>query len=351
MYVHIDFVVMENVFLAQLKPHEVYDLKGSWVGRGTDHGIKSGKVMKDNDLKRFIILNRKNQSQILEQLDRDAKFLEDHEIMDYSLLLGIYHMKICTASNASKASYVTDDEDDERDDEKYDSSKGRNEPRIRLGHFAQSDESHNTYAGGVQAQVIEGPGIYYMGIIDALQKYTWKKKLETKFKKYIQRADGDGISCVDPKKYRERFMNYMRSIIINDISYFHELNIANKSLEKQKMYVYPPKDVVDSNMATIRKQKMSFAGSFLENNIDNGKDREELLFNQSIDIDNLDEIDRIHAGNVRKSKIQNDKGKGLGSVELNNFNNASIEKQDSLMGYTESLILADSNLGSLKAKK
>ena len=109
---------------------------------------------------------------------------------------------------------------------------------------------------GVQAHVIEGPGIYYMGIIDALQKYTWKKKFETLFKTYVQRLDGDGISCVDPTKYRERFMNYMENIIINETEYFQELDILkNQSLEKQTMYVYPPKNVVDKNMTGMREKR------------------------------------------------------------------------------------------------
>ncbi|ETN98208.1 1-phosphatidylinositol-4-phosphate 5-kinase, partial [Reticulomyxa filosa] len=36
------FVVIENIFLANLKPHEVYDLKGSWIARHTHAGIHSG---------------------------------------------------------------------------------------------------------------------------------------------------------------------------------------------------------------------------------------------------------------------------------------------------------------------
>ena len=36
------FVVMQNIFLADLQPHEKYDLKGSWVDRSTNHGIASG---------------------------------------------------------------------------------------------------------------------------------------------------------------------------------------------------------------------------------------------------------------------------------------------------------------------
>ena len=94
-----------------------------------------------------------------------------------------------------------------------------------------------------------------MGIIDALQKYTWKKKLETLFKTYVQRLDGDGISCVDPTKYRERFMNYMENIIINETEYFQELDIQNRLMEKQTMYVYPPRKEVDSNMHRMREKR------------------------------------------------------------------------------------------------
>lgn len=96
------FVVMENVFLAQLKPHEMYDLKGSWVGRQTHHkhGLQSGKIMKDNDLKRFIILSKSSRKQIIAQLKRDTRFLEDCKIIDYSLLLGIYHMVSCLLTHS-----------------------------------------------------------------------------------------------------------------------------------------------------------------------------------------------------------------------------------------------------------
>eukprot|EP01084_Bolivina_argentea_P292051 501995_1 len=49
------FVVMENVFIGELKPNEIYDLKGSWEGRFTKYGLHSGKTLKDLDLKRYII--------------------------------------------------------------------------------------------------------------------------------------------------------------------------------------------------------------------------------------------------------------------------------------------------------
>jgi hypothetical protein len=47
------------------------------------------------------------------------------------------------------------------------------------------------HAGGVRASIVEGPGVYYMGIIDVLQKYTIKKRLERWMKVLLMR-DGNG---------------------------------------------------------------------------------------------------------------------------------------------------------------
>lgn len=40
--------------------------------------------------------------------------------------------------------------------------------------------------GGIHAGVVEGPGGYYFGIIDTLQEWTWRKRVETSFKVYIR---------------------------------------------------------------------------------------------------------------------------------------------------------------------
>merc|ERR1712154_669397 len=59
-------------------------------------------------------------------------------------------------------------------------------------------------------------------------------------------------------KYRERFMNYMENIIVHDNAYFGELELKNKRLEKQTMYVWPPKHMVDATMQSMAaKKKMS----------------------------------------------------------------------------------------------
>ena len=45
--------------------------------------------MKDNDLNEKLFINMQERRGLLEQLRKDCDFLEGHNIMDYSLLLGI----------------------------------------------------------------------------------------------------------------------------------------------------------------------------------------------------------------------------------------------------------------------
>ena len=59
--------------------------------------------------------------------------------------------------------------------------------------------------GAMRAQVVDGPGSYYIGIIDILQQWNWTKRIERFFKVYIKRLDGDGLSAIHPKPYVQRF--------------------------------------------------------------------------------------------------------------------------------------------------
>ncbi len=62
-----------------------------------------------------------------------------------------------------------------------------------------------TEDGAFPANFIIGPGSYYIGIIDILQEWNWKKRVERLFKIYIKCLDGDGLSAVDPTRYAARF--------------------------------------------------------------------------------------------------------------------------------------------------
>lgn len=55
------------------------------------------------------------------------------------------------------------------------------------------------------------PVLLYFGIIDFLQKYNSRKRIEKIWK---QTLHGDGVSVSDPKHYADRFVDFMKSIFI-----------------------------------------------------------------------------------------------------------------------------------------
>lgn len=67
------------------------------------------------------------------------------------------------------------------------------------------DAFHRDLDGGMRARLVEGPGTYYIGIIDVLQEWNFKKKMERFLKINVKRYDGDGISAIEPISYSERF--------------------------------------------------------------------------------------------------------------------------------------------------
>lgn len=90
----VHFVIMGSVFDTPAQINKIYDLKGSLVGRNaTAHERESGGVLKDNDLIQDHVklqLGSKKES-FLQQIEKDATFLSELNIMDYSLLVGIHH--------------------------------------------------------------------------------------------------------------------------------------------------------------------------------------------------------------------------------------------------------------------
>mmetsp|Transcript_22171 Transcript_22171/g.69149 ORF Transcript_22171/g.69149 Transcript_22171/m.69149 type:complete len:909 (-) Transcript_22171:215-2941(-) len=232
------FVVMESVFASHLKIHERYDLKGSWVGRRAHklvdkrRGVRRvqnsewpqftgarfapgfSEVRKDLDLHRPLILNPADAHHLASQMKVDARFLERHRIMDYSLLLGIHnqHFRV-------KARH------DEEDPLGVPAAGAADLPKpiarrgtmvgIRkastpgpgaLVNLPANAPPHRAHKGGIRAVVVEGPGVYFMGIIDILQTYTLRKRLEYWTKRFLL-CSGLGISAVPPELYARRFIS------------------------------------------------------------------------------------------------------------------------------------------------
>lgn len=63
-----------------------------------------------------------------------------------------------------------------------------------------------------RAASVTGPAIYYFGIVDFLQDWSTKKKIERAFKIYMTRKDPDGLSVMHPKPYKMRFQGKMDQI-------------------------------------------------------------------------------------------------------------------------------------------
>lgn len=88
--------------------------------------------------------------------------------------------------------------------------------------------------------VVEGPGCYYFGIIDILQEWNWKKKLERFYKMYIRGKDGDGLSCMEPIGYADRFLQRAVVDLFDNVSLVPERgtpmlqNNNNNSIQKHQ---------------------------------------------------------------------------------------------------------------------
>ena len=250
---YISVIVMENIFhsIDQLKIHEKYDLKGSTVGRRVIKGDSvsvGSSVLKDLDLDKKVYVGPDNKTAIMDQLQKDTAFLKSVGIMDYSLLLGIHdHERDENRRVVSAGSFATGGF------EVVDSLGGSERPSLKDQLFLSREETfipvevspwfrqdfgglrsytprHPIYHRG-DAQLArqasendfprtyDGVSIdripvatYYFGIVDILQQYNVRKKLEHFWKTSITRLDPHGISAVEPNEYRQRFLRFISTV-------------------------------------------------------------------------------------------------------------------------------------------
>jgi len=160
-------LVMANLFTRSVEYK--YDIKGSWVDRKAS---PSSSVKKDNDLpQEFLVqLNGTNPHSFLQQIERDTQLLADHNIMDYSLLLGINSQPV-----KSETTLLPD-------------------VSSELNSWEDQPESQD----------------YILGIIDILQDYNFSKRGEYFLKVYGKCKDRTGLSAIPPEDYQTRFVNRMK---------------------------------------------------------------------------------------------------------------------------------------------
>lgn len=178
----IRLVIMNNILPLSYNFIEKYDLKGStYFKRQHDANAVSHNItLKDLDfLKNWpngFYLPCKVYKLLLKSIERDCTVLESYCIMDYSLLLGIV---------------FPDDSD----------STAEEEPAERY-------ERYKNLIGPFEARTMKGKTVHlFMGIIDILQSFTWKKKMECHLKSIFYSRDT--ISVNSPGFYARRFQNFL----------------------------------------------------------------------------------------------------------------------------------------------
>ena len=226
------FLLMKNNFgVFKKKVLSKYDLKGSKYTREVQ---EEGKdiVFKDinfDNKEGALILNDENRNKLLKIVSKDAKFLNELEIMDYSLLVVKLKLNDDELTNLFDSNFKKNNKlelaviiaelKEGKQDIKLD-TVFREEYDPNAVNFIKKDTEN--LKKFIFPSLYDNE-VYLISIIDYLQLFTLKKKLELQYKKF--KAEENEISSVDPNKYKNRFIEYVKKIT-------DENAIRNKIKEK-----------------------------------------------------------------------------------------------------------------------
>nr|GMD92887.1 phosphatidylinositol 4-phosphate 5-kinase 8 [Ipomoea batatas] len=255
------FVVMGNMFYTELHMHHRYDLKGSSLGRFTDKDkIEEGTTLKDLDLMYEFRMDKLLHETLIKQLSLDSQFLESQHIIDYSLLLGLHfrapeHLtalleppdSLCKPKSTPggishreisilprSLTLVTHEPSivstapgphirgktlransvGDREVDLLLPGTGRLRVQLGVNMPAQANRKVKQEETDTDPSEVELFEVYdvvlYLGIIDILQAYNMRKKLEHKYKSL--RFDPMSISVIEPKLYSKRFISFLERV-------------------------------------------------------------------------------------------------------------------------------------------
>ena len=261
---------MKNVFPSWVRLSDMYDIKGSWVNRHAPR-VRPGKrttckycneefveggtpsqcsevvgsheavvTLRDNDMVSKIRLAPQHAYELIDILNSDSDALCSMGMMDYSLLVGVKtmqydldgeHLSVSSARGHKshpgapqntpgkggllKATLpkispsITEEEEihgeaEEEEEEEEDPSTATPLPGV------SGDV-------GYPARAVMAPCKYYVGVIDILQTWSWKKRLERFAKVICLRQSAEGVSCIDPVAYKLRYQRKVSQIIEHSI--------------------------------------------------------------------------------------------------------------------------------------
>ncbi|XP_029825438.1 phosphatidylinositol 4-phosphate 5-kinase type-1 alpha isoform X2 [Ixodes scapularis] len=237
-------VVMNNLLPSVVQMHQKYDLKGSTYKRKANkhERNKRSPTYKDLDFLEQhpdgILLEADTYNALVKTIQRDCRVLESFKIMDYSLLVGIHNLDQAARERAEQHFQGSKDEvklnsaGSEEDATSYRPTgsgltRSKSVNRQRLAAFSTAMESiqadvepidhdEDVPAGGIPARNSKGERLLlFLGVIDILQSYRLKKKLEHTWKSMFH--DGDSVSVHRPSFYAQRFQDFMAKRVFKKI--------------------------------------------------------------------------------------------------------------------------------------
>ncbi|XP_066139439.1 phosphatidylinositol 4-phosphate 5-kinase type-1 alpha isoform X11 [Euwallacea fornicatus] len=280
---NVRLVIMNNLLPSNVVMHQKYDLKGSTYKRKASKAErqKRSPTYKDLDFMEHhaegVLMESDTYNALMKTIQRDCRVLESFKIMDYSLLLAIHNLDQAQKEKIEKKSHtnlqhIPQDGDvggpsslflqEERDREREDRigaaalnrSRSINRQRLVAHSTAMEsiqaesepiDEDDDTPPGGIPARNDKGERLLlFIGIIDILQSYRLKKKLEHTWKSMIH--DGDTVSVHRPSFYAHRFQKFMAEKVFKKIpSPLKHSPSKRKSLSKPLRH----EELIDNSIA------------------------------------------------------------------------------------------------------
>ncbi|XP_072753043.1 phosphatidylinositol 4-phosphate 5-kinase type-1 sktl isoform X4 [Anoplolepis gracilipes] len=249
---NVRLVAMNNLLPSFVKLHQKYDLKGSTYKRKASktERSKSSPTYKDLDFMEHhpegIFLEADTYGALVKTIQRDCRVLESFKIMDYSLLVGIHNLDQAAKEKAQEQrlsasadeevgevgetdGFIQSEKEKEREDRigaaALNRSRSINRQRLVAHSTAMEsiqaesepiDEEDDVPSGGIPARNARGERLLlFLGVIDILQSYRLKKKLEHTWKSMIH--DGDTVSVHRPGFYAQRFQDFMAKTVFKKI--------------------------------------------------------------------------------------------------------------------------------------
>jgi hypothetical protein len=173
---------------------------------------------------------------VIDSLNKDSDALYNMGITDYSLLIGVKNQQydVNINSNATSGSTafrlsvshkpsmssmshhpsVSLKPNANPSDNIFNNNNNNNNV---INNNTVNDKTARFYDEGYGARAVVAPVAYYFGVIDILQTWSLKKKLERMVKIYILRYPEEGLSCMAPRGYMQRFQRKISQIIEHSI--------------------------------------------------------------------------------------------------------------------------------------